>query len=95
MDLSHFLMSCNFFNSKFDLFYKRYSKLFSHYHLSDAQGIDSEGLQLGEGDLLKKNKAIFKKIIDNNKIKVLETWQGHLNDGLIFKNELNKISRFK
>ena len=68
MDLSHFLMSCNFFNSKFDLFYKRYSKLFSHYHLSDAQGIDSEGLQLGEGDLLKKNKAIFKKIIDNNKI---------------------------
>ena len=91
MDLSHFLMSCNFFGSNFAKLLNGHLNLFSHYHLSDAQGFDSEGLPLGEGDLLIKYRKTIKKIINNDKIKVLETWQGHLNDGLIFKNEINKI----
>ena len=93
MDLSHFLMSCNFFGSNFVKLINSHLNLFSHYHLSDAQGFDSEGLPLGEGDLLIKYRKTIKKIINNDKIKVLETWQGHLNDGLIFKNEINKITK--
>ena len=95
MDLSHFLMSCNFFESNFTKMINNHLNLFSHYHLSDAQGFDSEGLPLGEGDLLRKYSKTIKKIINNDKIKVLETWQGHLNDGLIFKNEINKITKLK
>ena len=33
------------------------------------------------------------KIINSDKVKVLEAWQGHLNDGKVFKGEINKIYR--
>ena len=93
MDLSHFVMSCNYYNLNLIKYFKGYEKIYSHYHIADASGIDSEGLELGEGDLLKKYLKILKKIINTDKVKVLEAWQGHLNDGKVFKGELSKIYR--
>ena len=91
MDLSHFVMSCNYNNINFTNCFKKYEKLFKHYHIADASGFDSEGLKLGDGDLYKKHLKVLKKVIKNNKVKVLETWQGHLGDAAIFKSEINKI----
>ena len=48
---------------------------------------------LGDGDLTKKHLNIL--TINSNKVKVLEAWQGHLNDAKIFKGEINKIQEFK
>ena len=61
-----------------------------HYHLSDAEGIDGEGLQFGEGDLP------FEKIIPilNNYQKAsfaIEVWKGHEHGGAGFKEFLDKI----
>jgi len=93
MDLSHFTMSCNYYQEKLNRKLKQYQSLFYHYHLSDASGIDSEGLPLGEGDLIKDNLNNLRKIINSKKVKVLETWQGHLNDGYIFKSEISKLKK--
>lgn len=91
MDLSHFVMSCNYHEVNLSKYFTKYQKLFSHYHLADSSGFDSEGLELGDGDLIKKHLKILKKVININKVKVLEAWQGHLNDGNVFKNEIDKI----
>ena len=91
LDLSHFILSCNYHEQNFSKNFTKYEKLFKHYHIADASGFDSEGLELGDGDLVKKHLKILKKIINNNNVKVLEVWQGHLNKGSAFKNEINKI----
>ena len=92
LDLSHFILSCNY--KKINPIYSlnKYKSLFEHYHISDASGIDGEGLEIGNGDLLKYKKMLV-SIINNNKIKVLESWQGHLNRGLIFKKEILKLKK--
>jgi N-acetylneuraminate synthase len=61
-----------------------------HYHLSDAGGVDGEGLQFGEGDLP------FEKIIPMlNKHKeksfAIEVWKGHEQGGHGFRAFLDKL----
>ena len=92
LDLSHFILSCNFKKVNLTSMLKKYKNLFEHYHIADASGIDGEGLEIGEGDLLKYKKMLI-NIMNNNKIKVLESWQGHLNRGLIFKKEISKLEK--
>ena len=65
--------------------------MFNHFHISDAKGFDFEGLHLFEGDL--KKLGILSKLINNQKIKVLEPWQGHINDYEVFANEIKKLVR--
>ena len=93
MDLSHFVMSCNYYDISLSKYFNRCEKLFRHYHIADSSGFDSEGLELGDGDLIKKHLKTLKKVINNNKVKVLEVWQGHLNNGNLFKDEIKKIYR--
>lgn len=92
LDISHFILSCNFIKANPEYSLKKYKSLFEHYHISDASGVDGEGLEIGNGDLL-KYKRILVSIMNNNKIKVLESWQGHLNRGLIFKKEIYKLEK--
>jgi sialic acid synthase SpsE len=90
MDMSHLIMSKNYFSKNLKDIYLKYNNIFEHYHIADASGFDGEGLSIGSGDLL-KDINVFKKIILLNKIKVLETWQGHLNKGSLFKKDIRKI----
>ena len=92
LDLSHFILSCNYKRVNLMNILNKYKNLFEHYHIADASGIDGEGLEIGDGDLLKYKKILI-DIMNNNKIKVLESWQGHLNRGLIFKKEISKLEK--
>ena len=92
LDLSHFILSCNYQKVNLNNYINKYKGLFKHYHIADASGVDGEGLEIGSGDLL-KYKKILVNITNNNKIKVLESWQGHLNRGLIFKKEISKLEK--
>ena len=86
MDTSHFILSCNYHNLDHKKYFKQNIKLFSHIHLSDAIGTDGEGVLLGNGEIIKK--GILKQVMKEKKIlKVLETWQGHLNYGFKFKKD--------
>ena len=92
MDISHFILSCNYKKKDLNFFLTKFKNLFKHYHIADASSVDGEGLPIGEGKLL-IYKKILKDIINNKHTKVLETWQGHLNNGLIFINEISKLKK--
>jgi N-acetylneuraminate synthase len=89
-DLCHSHLFCNKNNlSVIDelLNIEQYVK---HYHLSDAEGEDGEGLQFGEGDLpFGKIIPILNKFKD--KSFAIEVWKGHEQKGKGFEEFLDKI----
>lgn len=86
MDISHSKLSSNYYGFNF---YKDFlinvSKYVDYMHISDAEGFDNEGLNIGEGDI-DIDKLVFTL---NNYYKdipfIPEIWQGHTNFGKGFK----------
>lgn len=62
-----------------------------HIHIADARGIDGEGLHFGEGD--PKNMAAIAAVMKIDCMKVIEVWQGHLDNGAGFAKALNKLPK--
>lgn len=90
LDTSHFLLSCNYYNINPDSHFFKNLKIYNHFHLSDAIGVYGEGVKLGAGDLYKTR--MFKYVVNQKKSPVvLETWQGHLNEGLGFKKDIKSL----
>lgn len=92
LDTSHFILSCNYYNKDPDLIFVKNVNLFKHFHIGDAKGFDFEGILLGNGDM-EKTKLLRKIFKLRTKIKVLETWQGHLNNCDFFKKDLIYLSK--
>lgn len=63
-----------------------------HLHIADSIGIDGEGIQIGKGD--SKNKKFIVEGLSTNNIKVLEVWQGHLNNFDGFYNSISNSLNF-
>ena len=62
-----------------------------HIHISDAKGIDGEGVPFGQGDL-----DINSIPLGNSELrKVVEQWEGHLHDFKGFKEGLSILSKLK
>jgi len=63
-----------------------------HFHLSDAEGVDGEGLQIGEGTM---NYEKIIPILNNfaEKSFAIEVWKGHENGGRGFREFLDKIKQ--
>ena len=76
LDIAHLILSSNYENTNWFENFKKLKSLTGHFHLSDAKDISSEGVILGKGDL--KN---IKEMLKLPCSKVIETWQGHLNNG--------------
>ena len=64
-----------------------------HWHISDASGLDGEGLPIGTGS--PENAAVIGNILEKKGLKVIEVWQGHLNAYEGFKIAINKIHEQK
>ena len=89
-DLCHSQLYCNKKNLSLISELLKLEDYIIHYHLSDARGVDEEGLQLGEGDLP------FDKIIPilnkyNDKSFAIEVWKGHEHGGKGFQEFLGKV----
>jgi hypothetical protein len=64
-----------------------------HFHLAGAEGIDSEGTSVGAlGEI---ESSVLSRILHQAGIKVLERWQGHLNDFSGFVNEISSLLALK
>lgn len=94
VDISHTRLASNHLD--FD-FYEGIATLgpyTAHYHLGDAQGVDGEGLQIGEGDidfaLLGKTMAMHAPAASF----IPEIWQGHKNFGEGFWVALERLEQF-
>jgi N-acetylneuraminate synthase len=61
LDICHLVLSANYFEEKWEKWLNHLYPLASHFHLADADGIDSEGLQIGSGCIKDFSSIIEKK----------------------------------
>jgi len=90
-DISHTRLTCNHFGIDFYEFAKKIAPFSAHLHLGDAQGLNGEGLQIGEGDIdfVRLGKILKEGCTDASFIP--EIWQGHKNGGEGFWIALEKL----
>ena len=91
-DLCHSYLYCNKNNLSIKEELERIEEFVDHFHLSDAEGVDGEGLQFGEGDLpFEQVVPILNKHSD--KSFAIEVWKGHEQGGKGFGEFLDKIKQ--
>lgn len=83
LDISHLILSANYFNEDWKKWFSDLILLCKHIHISDAEGTDGEGVKFGKGNI-----HSLKEILNIDCIKVLEIWEGHLNQGEGFEEGL-------
>ena len=89
-DLCHSQLYCNKVNLSLIDELNIIKDFTTHYHLSDAEGPEGEGLQFGEGDLpFEKVIPILNKLEDRSF--VIEVWKGHEHGGKGFRYFLDKL----
>jgi sialic acid synthase SpsE/sugar phosphate isomerase/epimerase len=90
-DVSHTRLTCNHFGLDFYGFAERIARFSAHLHLGDAQGLNGEGLQIGEGDI---DFARLGRILEQGCPQapfIPEIWQGHKNGGEGFWVALERL----
>lgn len=89
MDTSHLLLGANYFNFDSKRLIELVSRNIIHAHISEAYGNDGEGMQFGTGE--DSSTRLILDICDLNIIKVIEVWQGHVNNFAGFKVALLRL----
>ena len=90
LDISHAFMCSYLCEDILDEILKS-KNLIKHLHIAGASSIDGEGESLDKMNKMQIN--FLNKIIDIPCIKVLEVWQGHLNNYGGFKEALNYLPK--
>jgi N-acetylneuraminate synthase len=90
MDICHLLMGSNVFGFSARELMTRLQPNIQHLHIADSTGVDGEGLAIGEGE--PGNLNVIRKALDMDCMKVIEVWQGHLDNGAGFRKALLTIS---
>lgn len=90
-DVSHSRLTCNHMGVDFYDFSCKIAPVTAHLHLGDAQGLNGEGLQVGEGeiDFVRLGKILKSGCPDASFIP--EIWQGHKNGGEGFWTALDRL----
>jgi sialic acid synthase SpsE len=91
MDVCHLLMGDSLHNFGAQSIVETLRPYISHVHIADAKGIDGEGMHFGEGDLA--NLPVIESVIEIDCMKIIEVWQGHLDEGAGFAKALMALSR--
>jgi N-acetylneuraminate synthase len=84
LDISHSMMACNYFKWNLHDFINTIGDYVGHLHISDAKGVDGEGIQIGNGDV---DFILLGDVLDKrckNVSFIPEIWQGHINEGAGF-----------
>ncbi len=94
LDISHSQLACNHFGLSFRDFLEQVGKFSAHNHIVDAEGIDAEGLQIGEG---KVDFGMVAEVLSRTSPTssfIPEIWQGHKNNGEGFWVALEKLEKW-
>ncbi|MDJ0688925.1 MAG: N-acetylneuraminate synthase family protein [Xenococcaceae cyanobacterium MO_188.B32] len=94
LDVSHSKLACNHHKWSFKEFIEQVAGYTAHLHIADAEGIDGEGLQIGEGDIDFPALAEDLAKTASQASFIPEIWQGHKNDGEGFWISLNKLEKY-
>lgn len=90
LDIAHLILSANYFSQNWYDWWSKLKPFTRHIHLSDAVGIDGEGVAFGKGDI-----HSFQDLMQNDHIKVLEVWEGHLENGKGFYEALEFLHEIR
>ncbi|TDX58906.1 N-acetylneuraminate synthase family protein [Orenia marismortui] len=88
-DLSHAKLACNDLGISLEDYTRIIKPYISHLHISDAAGLDGEGLQIGDGEV--DFEKVLNILSDINYTFVPEIWQGHKFNGKGFWKALKKL----
>jgi sialic acid synthase SpsE/sugar phosphate isomerase/epimerase len=94
LDISHSQLACTHAGESFKTFLETVAPLTGHLHIVDAEGVDGEGLQIGEGNI---DFAMVADVLDRRAPRasfIPEIWQGHKNDGAGFWEALTKLEKW-
>lgn len=94
LDVSHSQLACNFHKILFSDFLRKIAQHTAHMHLVDADGVDAEGLQIGEGRIDFELLASMMSQLSPESSFIPEIWQGHKNDGEGFWIALERLEKF-
>lgn len=89
-DTSHHKLYCNWAQEEFYQQVEALLPYISHLHLSDASGLDGEGLQIGEGTI--DWEKFFRVAHTYHGTMIPEIWRGHQRSGEGFKIAINRLS---
>ena len=62
-------------------------------HISDAKGIDGEGVQIGDGNI--EFEKVLNELKEQSHSWVTEIWSGHLHHGAGTCKSLHHLSKYK
>jgi N-acetylneuraminate synthase len=91
LDISHSQLACTHLGMSFKSFLEQVGPHSAHLHIVDAEGVDGEGLQIGEGNV---DFAMVADVLDRTAPMasfIPEIWQGHKNGGAGFWEGLDKL----
>ena len=94
LDLSHSKLAANFNKIPFSEYIAELAPLSDHLHIVDAEGVDGEGPQIGEGEI---DWPVTAKQLDELAPGVTfipEIWQGHVNNGEGFWTALERLEQW-
>ncbi|MBC8330571.1 MAG: N-acetylneuraminate synthase family protein [Anaerolineae bacterium] len=89
-DTSHHKLYCNWADVDFYEQVEVILPYVSHLHLSDASGLDGEGLQIGQGNI--DWVRFFRIVKDYHGTMIPEIWRGHQRGGEGFFVAINRLS---
>lgn len=90
-DISHAALWCNYANKNLKDHMRTLMPYINYLHVSDAAGVDEEGLQIGDGEITWSN---ITSLIDKLNVPMTtEIWQGHKNSGKGFKKAAERLKR--
>ncbi|MCP5028171.1 MAG: TIM barrel protein [Actinomycetia bacterium] len=93
MDVSHSQLACAHLGHSLSDFVRRLASHTAHLHLADAEGVDGEGLQVGEGSIV--FSALAEDLATHPEISFIpEIWQGHKDDGEGFWVALDRLEEW-
>lgn len=92
-DSSHFMMCLNNKMVNMENDFETLISHATHIHISGADGLDGEGTSFKSMDDI--SKLIIKRCLDKDVVKVIETWQGHLNNFLGFHESIYDLMTIK
>lgn len=94
LDVSHSKLACNHYKWSFKEFVEQVGPYAAHLHVVDAEGVDGEGLQIGEGAIDFAALADALRRTAPNASFVPEIWQGHKNGGEGFWTALERLEEW-
>lgn len=78
MDTSHLFLGAEFFGFDPSEYVSDLDELIRWFHISAASGVDGEGNNFSDANAVQRK--IIRCIMQDPRIKVIEVWQGHLNN---------------